>query len=110
MVPARSLAQFSAPFGLAVSPDDARLAVADMYITACADVVTGTLSSNWCRTADALRRAAGRGRVPYVTPEKALYYSVCPNVEDTAPDHGKHVVDWPATTAALRRATESSWK
>lgn len=86
-----------------------RLAVADMYITAGADVVVGTLSSNWCRTADALRRAAGRGRVPYATPEKALYYSVCPNVEDDAPDHGKHMADWPATTAALRAATDASW-
>lgn len=86
-----------------------RLAVADLYITAMADVVGGTLSSNWCRTADALRRAAGRGRVPYATPEGSLYYSVCENVLDDAPLHARHVAEWPQMTARLRAATEGSW-
>ena len=86
-----------------------RLAIADMYITASADIAAGTLSSNWCRTSDALRRAAGRGRTPYVTPEKTLYYSICPNVEDTAPDHGKHMADWPAAVASLKAATAATW-
>jgi hypothetical protein len=87
-----------------------RLAVADFYITAMADAAAGTLSSNWCRAPDALRRAAGRGRVPYATPEGTLYYSVCENVEDGAREHGKHVADWPAMTAVLRGATPGSWE
>lgn len=86
-----------------------RLAIADLYITASADIAAGTLSSNWCRTSDALRRAAGRGRVPYATPEKQLYYSICPNVEESAPDHGKHMADWPAAVASLKVATAASW-
>ena len=85
-----------------------RLAVADLFITSMADVTVGTLSSNWCRSSDALRRAAGRGRVPYVTPERTLYYSVCENVEDGAREHGKHVADAPVMTARLRAATEAS--
>ena len=52
-------------------------ALADLYITAQADVHVGTLSSNWCRIHDELRRTNGRGRLPYVTPEKKLYYGAC---------------------------------
>lgn len=52
-------------------------ALADLYITAQADVHVGTLSSNWCRIHDELRRTNGRGRLPYVTPENKLYYGAC---------------------------------
>lgn len=57
--------------------DLVRLALADMAITAQADVQVGTLSSNWARLTDELRRANGRARVPYLTPERKLYYSAC---------------------------------
>lgn len=52
-------------------------ALADLFITAQADVHVGTLSSNWCRIHDELRRTNGRGRLPYVTPERKLYYGAC---------------------------------
>jgi hypothetical protein len=61
--------------------DLTRLAIADLAITAQADVLVGSLSSNWPRLADELRRAGGKARVPVATPEGRLYYSLC---EETA--------------------------
>jgi hypothetical protein len=52
--------------------DLTRLALADLAITAQADVLVGTLSSNWPRLADELRRAGGKARVPVATPEGRL--------------------------------------
>jgi hypothetical protein len=46
-----------------------RLALADLFITAQADLLVGTLSSNWARLGDELRRANGKTRVPYLNPE-----------------------------------------
>lgn len=46
-----------------------RLALADLFITAQADVLVGTLSSNWAEISDELRRANGKGRIPYLSPE-----------------------------------------
>lgn len=46
-----------------------RLVLADLYITAQADVLVGTLSSNWAELGDELRRANGKGRMPYLSPE-----------------------------------------
>ena len=86
-----------------------RLALGDAFITAAADAQIGTLSSNWCRLTDHLRRAAGRARVPYGSPEKRLYYAVCPNVEADADQHAKHLVDWPVQSGALRIAVAPSW-
>ena len=63
--------------GLAHMPDLMRLALADLAITAQADVLIGTLSSNWPRLADELRRAGGKARVPVATPEGRLHYSTC---------------------------------
>jgi hypothetical protein len=57
--------------------DLVRLALADMAITAQADVQVGTLSSNWARLMYELRRAYGKFRAPYLTPEEKLYYSTC---------------------------------
>ena len=49
-----------------------RLALADLFITVQADAFVGTLSSNWARLTDELRRANGKARVPYATPEGFL--------------------------------------
>jgi hypothetical protein len=49
-----------------------RLALADLFITIQADAFVGTLSSNWARLTDELRRANGKARVPYATPEGFL--------------------------------------
>jgi len=68
--------------GTARIADLTRLALADLAITAQADVLVGTLSSNWLRLADELRRAGGKARVPVATPEGRLYYSQC---EETGP-------------------------
>jgi hypothetical protein len=46
-----------------------RLAVADVFITAQADVMVGTLSSNWALLGDEFRRSNGKGQVPYLNPE-----------------------------------------
>ena len=46
-----------------------RLAVADLLITAQADVMVGTRSSNWARLGDEFRLANGKGVVPYLDPE-----------------------------------------
>jgi hypothetical protein len=54
-----------------------RLALADLFITAQSDVLVGTLSSNWARLSDMIRRANGKARVPVATPEKVLMYSRC---------------------------------
>ena len=47
-----------------------RLAVADIFVTAQADVMVGILSSNWARLGDEFRRANGKGVVPYLNPEQ----------------------------------------
>lgn len=46
------------------------LSLADLYITASADIFVGTLSSNWCRLADRIRHMQGKAQMPYVTPER----------------------------------------
>lgn len=48
-----------------------RLALADMFISAQADVVVGTLSSNVAMLANEFRRAHGKARVPQLNPEEA---------------------------------------
>ena len=53
-----------------------RLAVADIFVTAQADVTVGTLSSNWARLGDEFRRANGKSMVPYLNPEKPRARSV----------------------------------
>jgi hypothetical protein len=51
-----------------------RLALAHMYISAPADVVVGTLSSNLARLADEFRRANGKVRIPQLNPEMPAVY------------------------------------
>jgi hypothetical protein len=46
--------------------------LADIYISAAADVLVGTLSSNQCRLMDELRKVQGKARIPYVSPEDRL--------------------------------------
>lgn len=36
------------------------VSLADLYISSLADIFVGTLSSNWCRLADVLRKAHGK--------------------------------------------------
>lgn len=48
------------------------LTLAEVYISATADVLVGTLSSNQCRLMDELRKLQGKGRMPYLTPEGRL--------------------------------------
>lgn len=45
------------------------LTLAEVFISASADVLVGTLSSNQCRLMDELRKLQGKGRMPYLTPE-----------------------------------------
>jgi hypothetical protein len=45
------------------------VSLADLYISSLADIFVGTLSSNWCRLADELRKAHGKAGLPYLTPE-----------------------------------------
>jgi hypothetical protein len=74
--------------------DLTRLALADLAITAQADVLVGSLSSNWPRLADELRRAGGKGRVPVGTPEGKLHYSWCEEtggVEVGSPAHMQRI-------------------
>jgi hypothetical protein len=44
------------------------VSLADLYISALADVFVGALSSNWCRLTDELRKAHGKAGMPYLTP------------------------------------------
>jgi len=55
-----------------------RLAVADIFITAQADVMVGTLSSNWARIGDEFRRTHGKEWVPYLNPEKPRAHVTVP--------------------------------
>jgi hypothetical protein len=48
------------------------LTLAEVFISASADVLVGTLSSNQCRLMDELRKLQGKGRMPYLTPEGEL--------------------------------------
>jgi hypothetical protein len=48
------------------------LTLAEVFISASADVLVGTLSSNQCRLMDELRKLQGKGRMPYLTPENEL--------------------------------------
>lgn len=48
------------------------LTLAEVFISASADVLVGTLSSNQCRLMDELRKLQGKGRMPYLTPEREL--------------------------------------
>jgi hypothetical protein len=50
----------------------ALLTLAEVFISASADVLVGTLSSNQCRLMDELRKLQGKGRMPYLTPEGQL--------------------------------------
>lgn len=50
--------------------------LADIYISAAADLLVGTLSSNQCRMMDELRKVAGKARMPYLTPEVALDFGM----------------------------------
>jgi hypothetical protein len=45
------------------------VSLSDLYISSLADIFVGTLSSNWCRLADELRKAHGKATLPYLTPE-----------------------------------------
>jgi hypothetical protein len=45
------------------------VSLSDLYISSLADIFVGTLSSNWCRLADELRKAHGKAALPYLTPE-----------------------------------------
>lgn len=47
------------------------ISLSDFYATA--DIFVGTLSSNWCRLTDELRKVQGKARVPYLTPEGTLF-------------------------------------
>ena len=40
------------------------------------DIFVGTRASNWCRMVDELRKANGKGRVPYLNPGRADAYLV----------------------------------
>lgn len=46
--------------------------LAEVFISASADVFVGTLSSNQCRLMDELRKLQGKGRMPFLTPEGKL--------------------------------------
>jgi hypothetical protein len=48
------------------------LTLAEVLISASADVLVGTLTSNQCRLMDELRKLQGKGRMPYLTPEGQL--------------------------------------
>jgi Alpha-(1,6)-fucosyltransferase N- and catalytic domains len=48
------------------------LTLAEVFISASADVLVGTLSSNQCRLMDELRKLQGKGRTPYLSPEGQL--------------------------------------
>lgn len=48
------------------------ITLADIYISAAADILVGTLTSNQCRLMDELRKVAGKARMPYLTPEGTL--------------------------------------
>jgi hypothetical protein len=37
------------------------------------DVFVGTRSSNWCRVIDELRKANGKARVPFYSPEDVYF-------------------------------------
>lgn len=88
--------------------DMVRLAPADVFVTAQADVQAGTLSSNWCRIGDMLRRAIGKGRLPYVTPERpALWVASCESVEPGGKDYAARAVELPKARARLWEAP--SW-
>ena len=87
-----------------------RLALADVFVTAQADVQAGTLSSNWCRVGDMLRRANGRGRLPYVTPERpSLWVASCESVEPEGKDYAARAAEFPRARAKLWEATAPSW-
>lgn len=49
------------------------ITVAEIHISAAADVLVGTISSNQCRLMDESRKVQGKARMPYVTPEGALH-------------------------------------
>jgi len=91
--------------------DMVRLALADVFVTAQADVQAGTLSSNWCRVGDMLRRANGRGRLPYVTPERPaqLWVASCESVEPEGKDYAARAAEFPRARAKLWEATAPSW-
>jgi hypothetical protein len=44
------------------------VSLADLYISSLADIFVGTLSSNWCRLVDELRKVHGKAGIPYLTP------------------------------------------
>jgi hypothetical protein len=44
------------------------VSLSDVYISSLANIFVGTLSSNWCRLADELRKAHGKTALPYLTP------------------------------------------
>ena len=46
--------------------------LADLFISIQADIMIGTLSSNWCRLGDELRKASGHAQMPYLTPENMV--------------------------------------
>jgi hypothetical protein len=45
------------------------VSLSDLYISSLADIFVGTLSSNWCRLTDELRKAHGKAGLPYLTPQ-----------------------------------------
>ena len=90
--------------------DMVRLALADVFVTAQSDVQVGTLSSNWCRVGDMLRRANGKGRLPYVTPERpSLWVASCESVEPEGKDYAARVAGFPGARAKMWEATAPSW-
>jgi len=46
-----------------------RVSLANLFIQIQGDVFSGTRSSNFCRLIDELRKAGGKARAPYLTPE-----------------------------------------
>jgi hypothetical protein len=49
------------------------MALLDLFLSMHGDIFVGTLSSNWCRMYDELRKANGKARIPFLTPEHHLY-------------------------------------
>jgi len=50
-----------------------RVSLADLFIQIQGDVFIGTRSSNWCRLIDELRKANGKARIPFLTPENNIW-------------------------------------
>jgi hypothetical protein len=46
-----------------------RVSLIDLYVQIQGDVFVGTRSSNWCRLIDEVRKANGKARIPYYSPE-----------------------------------------